>query len=207
VIRRFHDSLDQYRAELVRRQRGIVATYPQREKRSESSREAEGDREIVRRDVCPADEGWIKIVVPNIGGTELEPELQGEVHAAGIVGLPIRPHQVRSQMERPGGGISADAAIVHRRDVARRPGMHHALQVTREERQVQRLIDLSPVTLIGKERMWIRIDILSPGASPHCSGSGGTPRAPSMPKRASRLRLPRTAPAMTSATSPMAVLQ
>ena len=41
------------------------------------------------------------------------PELPGVGDVACIIGLPIGPHQMGSQMERPGGGIGADAPILH----------------------------------------------------------------------------------------------
>ena len=43
----------------------------------------------------------------------IEPELPGEVHIAGIIGCSISPHQVWTQMEGPGFGVSTDTAILH----------------------------------------------------------------------------------------------
>ena len=44
-------------------------------------------------------------------------------------------------MKGPGGGVGADAAILHGGDFARRTGLNHALRIPVEEGQVQRLID------------------------------------------------------------------
>ena len=83
----------------------------------------------------------------------VEPEPPGVVHVAGIVGLPIRPHQVGSQMECPGGGIGADATILHGRHLGCCPGMNHALRIPVEEGQVQRLVDLT-IEKADREYHW-----------------------------------------------------
>src|SRR5437667_12781873 len=97
---------------MVRRQRSKDAIYPQvRKKRSKGALEVEGDREVVRRDFCRANQ----VQSQSTTGSKLgiTPELPGVVHVARIVGLPIRPDQVWSQMERPGGGIGAHTPILH----------------------------------------------------------------------------------------------
>ena len=100
-------------------------------------------------------------------------------------------------MERPGGGIGTDVPILHGGNLGRGPRMHHPLRIPVEERQVQRLIDPTPFTLIGNERIWIymRSSVQVP---PRTTGVVAPLRAPITPKCASRLRLPRTPPAMTS---------
>src|SRR6266851_8146039 len=114
------------------------AIHPEREEGGIGVLEVEGDGEVIRRNVCSADQ------VEALGSesTELgvEQELPAVVHVAGIIRLPIRPDQTGSQMEGPGGGVGADAAILHCGDFPRRPWMNDALRVAVEERQVERLV-------------------------------------------------------------------
>src|SRR5437773_1498303 len=112
----------------MRRQGGLSAIYPQREERSVRLLEMEGDRESVCRDICRADQ----IETQETGDTELgiAPELPDEVDITRIVGLPIRPHQVWFQMERPGGSVDADVSVLQRGDLGRRARMNEALGIT-----------------------------------------------------------------------------
>src|SRR5437764_2908147 len=104
-----------------------AAIYPVTKERNISMREVEGDREVVRRDVCRTDQvDALWIGSPELGTL---PELPAVVHVAGIIGLPIRPEQVGSQMECPGGGVSADTPIRQGGYFGRRPSMHHPLCV------------------------------------------------------------------------------
>ena len=52
VVGRLLDGLGRHPAKMVRGQRGEAAIHPQREERRIGSREVEGDRKVVRRDVC-----------------------------------------------------------------------------------------------------------------------------------------------------------
>ncbi len=145
VVGRLENLLRRHRTEMVRGQRRRVAIHPQREEGNIGLLEVEDDRQMVRRDVCRGDQVQAHSNVgPKLG---IEPEPPGEVHVAGIVGLPIRPHEMGSQVEGPDGGIGADAAILHRGHFARRPRMHHTLRISIEERQVERLVheDVWPV--------------------------------------------------------------
>ena len=160
---------------MVRGQRRKEAIYPQvRQEGDEGAFEVEDDREVVRRDVCRADQQQTSRAV-RISSAEsrIEPELPGVVHVAGIVGLAIRPHQMWSQMECPGFGVGADAPVLHRRNLARCPRVNHALRVPVEERQVERRAHfVAPA--IGNERKWAASDHISPGASAYWNGRGGT---------------------------------
>src|SRR5260370_42192756 len=106
---------------------------------SEGALEVRGDREVVRRDLPRANQ----IQPQRIVGAEpgVEPEPPGEVYVAGIVGQAIRPHEVWSQMERPGGGVGADTPILQGGHLGRRARMNQPLRAPVEERQVQRLVD------------------------------------------------------------------
>src|SRR5438876_988785 len=91
---------------MVRRKWSKYAIRPKVcQERSEGLLEVEGDREVVGRDVCGTDQ----VQPQDADGSELgiAPESPGEIHIMSIVGLPVRPHQTGSQVERPGGRIGA----------------------------------------------------------------------------------------------------
>src|SRR6266699_3691361 len=80
-------------------------------------------------------------------------------------------------MKGPGGGVGTDAAILHAGDFGCRPWMQHALRITREEGQVQRLIDHSRPLIrpsIGNERIWVMNEVVRPGASAYWGECSGT---------------------------------
>ena len=52
VLGRFQDGLGRHTAKMMRRQRRKIAIYPQRDKWRIGSREVEGDREVVHRNIC-----------------------------------------------------------------------------------------------------------------------------------------------------------
>src|SRR5207244_3984465 len=69
---------------------------------------------------------------------------------------------------------SADTTILYRRDLRGRPRMHHALLVTVEEGQVERLIEQKRAIAelpIGNERIGVMKEVISPGASSHHSAT------------------------------------
>ena len=81
-------------------------------------------------------------------------------------------------MERPGGGICADAPILDGGNFGCRPRVNHALRVTIKEGQVQCLLGHNSPRITGGIRdqtIWIMGEIFYPGASPgHLDGGGAT---------------------------------
>src|SRR6266851_855057 len=165
---------------MVRGQRGKVAIHPVLEERSVGLFEVEADREVIRRDVCQANQLKASCAIRKAGPEPgVEPELPGVVHVAGIVGRSIRPHQAWSHTERPGCSVGTDAAILQAGNFACRARMDHALRIPVEERQVQRIILHPPAPItplwnaIGNERIWV-MSLGSPGASVHRDDSRWT---------------------------------
>ena len=169
VVGRLLDGLGRHRAEMVRGQGREEAIHPILEERSIGLFEVEGDRQVVRQDVCRANHLQADRSISHIGAElGIEPELASVVDVARIVGLPIRPHQAWSQMERPGLGVGADAPILHGGHLSRCTRMHHTLRITIEERQEERLVERSSWVesrAIRNECIWIDTPDLSPGAS------------------------------------------
>jgi hypothetical protein len=60
--------------------------------------------------------------------------------------------------------------------------MNHALCISVEERQVERLIDRITDYRIGKERSWLASDFISPGAAAHRDDSRGSTLCAKHPK-------------------------
>ncbi len=75
-------------------------------------------------------------------------------------------------MERPGGRIGIDPAILQPGHLARRPSVNDALGISIEKRQIQRLIDINGIRAIGNERMGVSKAVRQ-GASPDYSGCIG----------------------------------
>ena len=146
--------LGRHRAEMVRGQRGMRPS-TQYERNGANARVR---WKVIERSSAETSAEVIRSASKCEHRTTGCPELPGEVHVARIVGLPIRPHQMGSQMEGPGGGIGADAPILHGGHFARRPGVYHPLRIPIEERQVERIVDhwakRSP-RAIGDERIWV----------------------------------------------------
>src|SRR5207248_1475820 len=101
AISRLQDRLWGHRTEMVCGQRGIVAIDPQGEEGCIRLLEVESDRETICRHIYGTGRVQTRDTASVIE-LGVEHELPGEGHVAGIVGLPIRPHQTGSQVERPG---------------------------------------------------------------------------------------------------------
>ena len=124
--------------------------------------EVEGDREVARRDLRRADQVQAHDTTSGNGRAEprIGPGLPTIVHVACIVGLPIRPHQVRAQMERPGFSVGADTPILQCGNLAHSTRMHHPLRIPIEEGQVQRLVNYqreisNSRRAIGNEQIYV----------------------------------------------------
>src|SRR5260370_18145501 len=88
VVGRLENLVGWHRTEMVRRQRSRAAIYPQvRQEGSEGALEVEGDREVVRRDLCRANQIQTQCIVGAEPGVEPEPPC--EAYVAGIIGLAI----------------------------------------------------------------------------------------------------------------------
>ena len=95
VVRRLEDLLRCHPAKVVRGQRRKVAIHPVLQERSVGVCEVEADREVIRRNVCRANQLKASRTIRK-DRTEfvVEPELPGIVDVTGIIGCSIRPDQV-----------------------------------------------------------------------------------------------------------------
>ncbi len=127
----------------------------------------EGDR----RDLCRL------IGLSRSPERRVAPELPGVGDVACIIGLPIGPHQMGSQMEGPGGSIGADAPILHAWAPHSPPrGVSPLAHPRRKAAGRAHCRSLGPNGVpepLGRSESGFYEDVLSPGSSAY-HGRGGT---------------------------------